>query len=130
MGDTSTLRIDRTAAPGLTMLSLHGIVDANFQGKQIASSVKTDKLVLDLKEVRRFASWGMAEWMNLLRHTAECDLYLVECSTYAIHQMNLVTGLFGHGKLVSFYAPFRCNSCGEEFDTLVMMAQSPEQIAN
>ena len=110
------------------MLSLHGIIDAGLEGAKLAGTVKTTKLVLDLSEVRRFASWGMAEWMNFLGAAQELDLYFVECSVYALQQMSQVTGLLGHGKLVSFYAPFRCGSCGEEQATLVVVAQSPERL--
>src|SRR5262249_28576180 len=108
-------KIDKVTSGGVTLLAMHGILDENFEGQRIVSQVRTKKLVVSLREVRRFASWGMAEWMNFLRATADFDLYLVECSTYAINQMNLVTGLLGHGKLVSFYLPYRCGSCGEEF---------------
>lgn len=114
-------KIDRTASGGVTFLALHGILDESFEGQKVAASVRTRKLVVSLREVRRFASWGMAEWMNFLRATGEHDLYLVECSTYAVNQMNLVTGLMGHGKLVSFYMPYRCGSCGEEFETLMLV---------
>ena len=114
-------KIDRTTSGGITLLAMHGILDENFEGQKVAASVRTRKLVVSLREVRRFASWGMAEWMNFLRATADHDLYLVECSTYAVNQMNLVTGLLGHGKLVSFYLPYRCGGCGEEFETLLLV---------
>ncbi|MDX2091898.1 MAG: hypothetical protein SFX73_28810 [Kofleriaceae bacterium] len=128
MGDTSKFRIDRTTAPGLTMLSLHGVVEANLEGKKLASSVKTPKVLINLREVRRFASWGMAEWMNFLRATQELDLYFIECSTYAIQQISQITGLLGHGKLVSFHAPFRCGTCGEERDEIIVVAQEPAKL--
>jgi len=118
---TNKFKIDRTASGSITYLAMHGILDENFEGAKVAASVRTKKLVVSLREVRRFASWGMAEWMNFLRATAEHDLYLVECSTYAVNQMNLVTGLLGHGKLVSFYLPYRCGGCGEEFETLMVV---------
>jgi DNA-directed RNA polymerase subunit RPC12/RpoP len=36
-------------------------------------------------------------------------------------QINLVTGLLGHAKLVSFYASYRCGSCSEEHETLFLI---------
>lgn len=114
-------KIDKVTSGGVTLLAMHGILDENFEGQKIVSQVRTKKLVVSLREVRRFASWGMAEWMNFLRAAAEHDLYLIECSTYAINQMNLVTGLLGHGKLVSFYMPYRCGSCGEEFEIMMLV---------
>src|SRR5213078_2369633 len=114
-------KLDRITNGRITFLALHGILDETFEGQKVAESVRTKKIVVSLREVQRLASWGMAEWMNFLRATADRDLYLVECSTYAVNQMNLVTGLMGHGKLVSFYAPYRCGSCSEEFETLMLV---------
>ncbi len=113
--------VERVTAGGVTMLSLNGTLDHGFEGRAIADSVTTKKLVLGMRDVRRFASWGMSEWMDFLRMNADRDIYLVECSTYASTQINLVTGLLGHSKLVSFYAPYRCGSCGEEFETLIVV---------
>lgn len=110
------------------MLTLHGTLDHGFEGRAISDSVTTKKLVLDMREVKRFASWGMSEWMDFLRFNIDRDVYLVECSTYAATQINLVTGLLGHSKLVSFYAPYRCSSCGEEFETLVIVPRDHASI--
>lgn len=110
------------------MLSLHGVIEGALEGAKLASSVKTSKLVLNLFDVRRFASWGMAEWMNFLRAAQELDLYFIECSSYAIQQLSQVTGMLGHGKLVSFYAPFRCGTCSEEQQVLIVVAQAPERL--
>ncbi|MEO7735595.1 MAG: hypothetical protein ABIY55_31865 [Kofleriaceae bacterium] len=114
-------KLDKSIEGSITFLALHGVLDEGFEGQKVAEAVRTKKLVVSLHDVRRFASWGMAEWMSFLRGTAERDLYFVECSTYAVNQMNLVTGLLGHGKLVSFYSPYRCGSCGEEFETRMLV---------
>jgi hypothetical protein len=114
-------KLDKSTEGAITFLALHGVLDEGFEGQKIAESVRTKKLVVSLHDVRRFASWGMAEWMSFLRATAERDLYFIECSTYAVNQMNLVTGLLGHGKLVSFYSPYRCGSCGEEFEIRMLV---------
>jgi hypothetical protein len=107
---------EKSSSGGVTYLSLSGVLDQAFDGSKLADLVHTQKVVVSLRDVRRFASWGMSEWMDFLRINAERDLYLVECSTYAVSQINLVTGLLGHGKLVSFYASYRCASCSEEHE--------------
>lgn len=114
-------KLDKTTNGGITTLTLQGVLDEGFEGQKVAESVKTKKLLINLRNVRRFASWGMSEWMNFMRGVADHDLYFIECSAYAVNQMNLVTGLIGHGKLVSFYAPFRCAACGEEFEALMVV---------
>jgi len=113
--------LDKTTFGGITFLTLHGTLDQAFEGRKIAESVHTKKLVVSMRSVRRFASWGMSEWMDFLRINASRDLYLVECSTYAMSQINLVTGLLGHAKLVSFYASYRCGSCSEEHESLFLI---------
>jgi hypothetical protein len=112
-------RLDKATVGDITLLTLHGVLDEGFEGQKVAESIKGGKVVVSLRDVRRFASWGMAEWVNFLR--VPSDIYLVECSTYATNQMNLVTGLLAQAKLVSFYAPYRCGSCSEEFETLTLV---------
>ena len=112
---------EKTTFGGISFLTLHGTLDQAFEGRKIAESVHTKKLVVSMRDVRRFASWGMSEWMDFLRINAARDLYLVECSTYSMSQINLVTGLLGHAKLVSFYASYRCGSCSEEHETLFLI---------
>jgi hypothetical protein len=120
--------VQKTTSGGITFLTLHGTLNEAFEGRKIAESVRTKKLVVSMRDVRRFASWGMSEWMDFLRITADRDLYLVECSTYSLSQINLVTGLLGHGKLVSFYAAYRCGSCSEERDTLFIVPRDRERL--
>ncbi len=112
--------VDKDKVGGISVLSFQGTLDHAFEGRKLGESVHTKKLVVNLRGVRRFSSWGMTEWMDFLRCNAERDLYLVECSAYAASQLNLVTGMLGHAKLVSFYAPCRCTSCNEEFETLFL----------
>jgi len=106
---------EKSTSGGVTYLTLRGVLDQAFDGKKLAAMIHTPKVVVSLRHVRRFASWGMSEWMDFLQVNAARDLYLVECSTYAMSQINLVTGLLGHAKLVSFHASYRCGSCGEAF---------------
>lgn len=108
---------DKATFGGVSLLTLRGTLDHAFEGRKIADAVHTKKLIVSMRNVRRFASWGMSEWMTFLQLNATRELYLVECSTYAVSQMNLVTGLLGHGRLVSFYAAYRCSACGKEHDT-------------
>ena len=79
----------------VTVLSLRGTLSETFEGKKLAESVKTKKLILELRQVRRLASWGMGEWMEFMRLLGDKDLYVIESSTYATSQLVLVTGLLG-----------------------------------
>ncbi|MDQ3364391.1 MAG: hypothetical protein M3680_03090 [Myxococcota bacterium] len=120
--------VEKATYGGVTLVTMHGTLDHAFEGKKVAESIATKKLVVMMRDVRRFASWGMSEWMDFLRINSSRDLYLVECSTYAVSQINLVTGLLGHAKLVSFYASYRCGSCSEELETLFLIPKDRASI--
>jgi DNA-directed RNA polymerase subunit RPC12/RpoP len=120
--------LEKTTFGGITFLTLNGTLDQAFEGRKTADAIHTKKVVVNLRNVRRFASWGMSEWMDFLRINAARELYLVECSTYAMSQINLVTGLLGHAKLVSFYASYRCGSCSEEHETLFLIPRDRDMI--
>ncbi len=119
---------EKSTRGGVTYLTLRGVLDQAFDGRKLAGAIHTQKVVVNLRHVRRFASWGMSEWMDFLQVNAARDLYLVECSTYAVSQINLVTGLLGHGKLVSFYASYRCASCSEAHESVFVVPRDREII--
>src|SRR6185503_11521866 len=101
---TEKFAFEKATSGKVTLLALQGTLHNAFEGRKIAASIRSKKIVVSMRDVRRFASWGMTEWMDFLRINADRDLYIVECSTYAVGQINLVTGLLGHAKLLSFYA--------------------------
>ena len=119
---------ERETVGGITFVTMHGTLNETFEGRKLATAIRSKKVILNMFDVRRFASWGMSEWMDFVRVTAESDLYLVECSTYAVSQLNLVTGLLGHAKLVSFYASYRCGTCSEEMQTLFLIPRDHQLI--
>jgi DNA-directed RNA polymerase subunit RPC12/RpoP len=120
--------LDKATFGGITLLTLQGTLNDDFEGRKVAESAHSKKLVISMRHVRRFASWGMSEWMDFLRITATSELYLVECSTYAVSQINLVTGLLGHARLVSFYASYRCSHCNAELETLFVVPRDRSTI--
>lgn len=119
---------EKSTSGGVTYLTLHGVLDQAFDGRKLAGAIHTQKVIVSLRDVRRFASWGMSEWMEFLQLNAARDLYLVECSTYAMGQVNLVTGLLGHAKLVSFHASYRCASCSEAHESLFIIPRDRQII--
>ena len=118
----------KTSVGGITCITMHGTLNEAFEGRKLALSMRTKKILINMRDVRRFASWGMSEWMDFLRVTADYDVYLVECSSYAVSQLNLVTGLLGHAKLVSFYSSYRCTSCNEEIQWLFLLPRDRNAI--
>lgn len=108
---------DKTTVGGITQITMHGTLNDAFEGRKLAASIKSRKILVHMNDVPRLASWGMSEWMDFLRVTADCDVYIIECSPYAMSQLALITGLLGHAKLVSFYASYQCSRCNEQMQT-------------
>ncbi len=78
-------------------------------------------IVFDLSEVERVTSFGVREWMRAL-DSLRVDYYcFVRCSPSVVCQFNLVANFAGRGELISLYAPYRCESCGEETKELYDM---------
>ena len=120
--------LEKAVHGGITYLTFGGTLNVDFIGRKVAKLAKHHRVVINMRNVRRFASWGMSEWMEFLRLTSDRDVYIVECSSYALSQLNLVTGLLGHAKLVSYYASFRCGKCGEEMETVFVIPRDREMI--
>jgi len=64
---TNRFKLDRDGHGEVTHLAMHGVVDEGLEGKKLGESIKSRRIVVDLRDVRRFASWGMAEWSEFLR---------------------------------------------------------------
>jgi len=121
--------VEKSTFGRVTHITMHGTLNEDFVGRKLAATL-TNKVVIDMRDARRFASWGMTEWMDFLRVTSESDVYLVECSSYAASQLNIVTGLLGHAKLVSFYASYRCGQCGHDTDVLILVPRDRTAITD
>jgi hypothetical protein len=119
---------EKSVIGGVTLLAMHGTLNEGFEGRKLADSIKTKSVVIDMREVRRLASWGMSEWMDFLKRLDQRDVYITECSTYAVSQLNLVTGLLGQAKLVSFYAAYRCGNCNTPGESQIVIPRDRDVI--
>src|SRR5262245_43622284 len=64
---------------------------------------------LNLRHVKRMNSHGVRSWLdNIRKMPGSATLELIECSPAMIDQVNLVAGLLGRGRVVSFYVPMHC----------------------
>jgi hypothetical protein len=85
------------------------------------------ELTFDLAEVARVTSGGVTRWIKLLNRLASATtLSMVRCSVPVVTQLNMVRGFMGHGVIKSFYAPYVCESSGEEEDVLLTPDQVPD----
>lgn len=119
----SKLRIDIDDGP-IAYVRIRGIMDQSFDGKRLAASFKAAKVIIDLRQARRIASVAVPLWTDLVNAVTarpDADMYIVECVPHVLAQFNMLVGLQGRAKLVSFYAPYRCHNCSAEFEVLVLL---------
>ena len=81
-------------------------------------------VVLDLAAVRRINSQGVRTWIDFLRALSEVTrLVFRRCSVPVITQINMIANFRGTAEVVSFYAPYVCETCGAEAEHLIDVAE-------
>ncbi len=125
------LKVAKIVEGDIMCLRLVGTIDEDFNGEEVAEQVK-GTLILDLGEVRRISSFGIREWVDFIK-AAELkahSIYFIECSPKILDQFNMVANFGGSGKILSFYAPYRCDYCDDDRRRLVQVDESYELIKN
>ncbi|MCD6498182.1 MAG: hypothetical protein J7M25_07805 [Deltaproteobacteria bacterium] len=130
-GGQPKLQIAKIVEGDIMSLRFIGTIDEDFDGKQMAETVK-GTLILDLGQVRRISSFGIREWVDFIGAASEkCKaIYFVECSPKVMDQFNMVANFAGKGRVLSFYAPYRCDYCDDDRVRLVQVEDSWDDIQN
>ncbi len=125
------LQIAKIVEGDIMCLRFIGTIDEDFDGAKLAETVK-GTLILDLGQVRRISSFGIREWVDFINRASEqCkDIYFIECAPKIIDQFNMVANFGGKGKILSFYAPYRCDYCDDDRVRLVQVEDAWEDIQN
>ena len=110
------LRVEKVSEGSVDYVRIRGIIDQSFDGKKLSRALPGQKLIIDLKDTRRIASSGVQRWLEFLAGRDTANVYLVECAPHLISQLGMMSSLAGGAKVLSFYAPYRCHSCTQEFD--------------
>ncbi len=128
---TAKLKVAKIVEGDIQCLRFIGTIDEDFNGADLAEGVK-GTLILDLGEVRRISSFGIREWVDFIKAVDEKThaIYFIECSPKIIDQFNMVGNFGGKGKILSFYAPYRCDYCDDDRRRLVQVDESFELIKN
>ncbi|OUR96275.1 hypothetical protein A9Q84_07915 [Halobacteriovorax marinus] len=93
-----------------------GMIDEDSEFETI-KGLSNKTYIFDFDEVSLINSCGIREWVNFLE-TIPKDVSLTyrNCRQIIIEQINMVHGFIRTGACVeSFYAPYYCESCDEEF---------------
>ncbi|AKT36898.1 protein kinase domain-containing protein [Chondromyces crocatus] len=118
-GEPRALSIIRRRTGGLLMVSLSGRMTEAFQGSALAREM-SGKVLFDLAGVERVTSFGVREWLQMLNDVSSrvSALYIARCSEPIVNQVSMIRRFVGDGLIVSFYGPYRCESCGNAFNRL------------
>ncbi len=110
-------------------LTLSGKLNEGFQGKALAQDL-AGRVLLDLSGVERVTSFGVREWLQMLSEAAPrvAELHFFRCAEPIVNQMSMIRGFSGEGRIVSFYAPYRCDACGAAFTRLFDVEADAEAI--
>ena len=110
---TKHLSLSVTRDEGLTTLFVCGEINEDFSMALIPESFGS-KLSLDLSAVEGFNSCGIREWISWIREIrGKCRLSFINCSIPVMDQINMIPQVSGGAEVLSFYAPYFCNCCGE-----------------
>ncbi|MFS8067944.1 MAG: protein kinase, partial [Byssovorax sp.] len=110
-------------------LTLSGKLNEGFQGKVLAQDL-AGRVVVELAGVERVTSFGVREWLQMLTEAAPrvSEIHFFRCAEPIVNQMSMIRGFSGEGRIVSFYAPYRCDACGAAFTRLFDVEADAEAI--
>lgn len=107
------LHIERLIKEEITYIRLSGIIDRDCESTILSAASVSGYLILDLSGVERITSFGIQKWIDFIDTVASggSKIYYVQCSPTIMHQFNMVANFGGTGCVVSFFAPYRCETC-------------------
>lgn len=102
-------------------LFLEGVIDENANLVELLDRAKNNKLVLDLAGVRFINSIGVREWIRMQQTAATIGLAieLRRVCEPIVHQLNIVPAARGVSMVTSFVAPYECEHCDAEHETVL-----------
>ena len=101
----------------VTVLTLQGEISEQFDGLEMGRRLRGE-VVVDLSQVERITSFGVREWLTMLRELYATRLTFARCSEPFVNQLSMIRSFCGTGRIASFFAPYACTSCGTQFSAL------------
>jgi anti-anti-sigma regulatory factor len=102
-------------------LVLAGSIDETAAVAELVGRAVSKRLVLDLSAITFINSLGVRDWIRMQQaaQKAQVAVELQRVSEPLVHQLNMIIATRGDAHVVSFYAPYACDSCGREESVLV-----------
>ncbi len=124
---STSLSVQSVDAGPILYVRVYGVVDETFDSKALPSETAGRDVILNLKAVSRLTSFGVREWVRAISDLgAQAKrIYLVECSSAIVAQLNMIANFAGTAQVISVQAPFVCEACGWDSETLIDLAKDP-----
>ncbi|MCX5697679.1 MAG: hypothetical protein NTU54_06925 [Candidatus Omnitrophica bacterium] len=123
-----SLSVERQDTQDALFINFYGIIDENSIFGRVFETDK-NRIVVNLRGVKRINSCGVREWVNALRSIPqEKRLEFVECSLAMIKQFNMISNFGSHGRIRSFMAPYFCSRCNRQFDKVVVLKEHLDKL--
>jgi anti-anti-sigma regulatory factor len=108
--------VNKQMRGNITMLTITGRLTESFKGDALGRELR-GTVAIDLAGVERITSFGVREWLAMLGSMQEVRrLFLLRCSEAVVNQLSMIRKFSGSGQIVSFFAPYLCGACGEQFE--------------
>src|SRR5262249_523261 len=120
MGVGLSWKIERSGSEARIALSGEITEDSNFAP---LLSEESDRITLDLADIKRINSCGVREWVNFVGALGKTGKRFAfeRCSVPFVNQLNMITSFRGGGEVRSVFAPYVCPASGHEELRLVQL---------
>lgn len=117
-GVTNALQMSVESDGGITRVFLEGEISDEARFEDLGPL--QGSVAFDLSGIKRINTHGVREWMNFVG-TLSNDLTITyeRCSPVFVGQANRTAGFLKHGKIVSFAAPYFCETCGTSIEVML-----------
>ena len=122
MSDEMEFNFTKEVQGDRTIIKLSGVINERTELDELFETLEGDKLSINLKGITRINSCGVRSWVNATKPLADrFQIEYVECSRAIVDQLNMIVNFLSSGKIVSLYAPYYCENCDREYETLIII---------
>jgi hypothetical protein len=124
------IAIEETGAGDPRIIRIGGRITEAFKG-DVAAKLLRNRVILDLGDVQRITSFGVREWLAMFSGAFDLqESYMARCSESVVTQLTLIRKFDGGSQILSFFAPYLCDSCNKPFERLFDRDLDADEIRN
>ena len=120
--------VETTTIGNLQLVKVHGRLTEAFKGDALGRTL-VGRVVFDLGEVDRVTSFGVREWLAMMSAARMTECHFIRCSESIVNQLAMIRKFDGNARIVSFFAPYLCTSCGSPAERLLDCERDAGELA-